>query len=30
PATEEDNDLVILMAAYMVKTRLIDNLHFTR
>ena len=30
PATEEDNELVILMAAFMGKTRLIDNLHFTR
>ncbi|WP_122670115.1 pantoate--beta-alanine ligase [Pseudomonas viridiflava] len=30
PATAEDPDLVILAAAFMGKTRLIDNLHLTR
>lgn len=30
PATPEDHDLVILAAAYMGSTRLIDNLHLTK
>ncbi|MBX8517579.1 pantoate--beta-alanine ligase [Pseudomonas cichorii] len=30
PATEEDRDLVILVAAFLGKTRLIDNLHLTK
>lgn len=30
PASNDDNDLVILVAAFMGKTRLIDNLHFSR
>ncbi len=30
PASNDDNDLVILVAAFMGKTRLIDNLHFIR
>ncbi|RMN54501.1 Pantothenate synthetase [Pseudomonas syringae pv. apii] len=30
PTTAEDPDLVILAAAFMGKTRLIDNLHLTR
>ena len=30
PATEEDHDLVILVAAFLGKTRLIDNLHLTK
>ena len=30
PATEQDHDLVILVAAFLGKTRLIDNLHLTK
>ncbi|MBX8476411.1 pantoate--beta-alanine ligase [Pseudomonas cichorii] len=30
PATEQDRDLVILVAAFLGKTRLIDNLHLTK
>ena len=29
PATPEDRDIVILVAAYLGATRLIDNLHLT-
>lgn len=30
PATSDDNELVVLVAAYLGRTRLIDNLQFTR